>query len=130
MRRAGACHDAGDQRTHRLDGSDHRDGRGNRPAKTDNRRRGKAACKEESTHNSPFKKLLAETLVIVLQATFKNTRNSRVFANPLDGPAARLPAREGALIEARGLGVQRGGRWLVRGVDIAIQPGELVHRSE
>src|SRR3546814_16020989 len=113
MRRAGACHDAGDQRMHRLDGSDHRDGRCNRPAKTDNRRRGKAACKEESTHNSPFKKLLAETLVIVLQSTFKNTRNSRVFANTLDGPAARLPARGGALIEARGLGVgkseERGG---------------------
>src|SRR3546814_1529765 len=68
MRRAGACHDAGDQRMHRLDGSDHRDGRCNRPAKTDNRRRGKAACKEESKHNSPFKKLLAETLVIVLRS--------------------------------------------------------------
>ncbi len=30
------------------------------------------------------------------------------------------------LIEARGLGVQRGGRWLVRGVDLAIRAGEIV----
>lgn len=36
------------------------------------------------------------------------------------GPAAR------PLIEAKGLGVQRGGRWLVRGVDLAIRPGEIV----
>ncbi|MGF1631317.1 MAG: ATP-binding cassette domain-containing protein [Kiloniellaceae bacterium] len=31
-----------------------------------------------------------------------------------------------ALIQARGLGVQRGGRWLVRGVDLTIRPGEIV----
>jgi zinc transport system ATP-binding protein len=30
------------------------------------------------------------------------------------------------LIEARGLGVWRGGRWLVRGVDLAIRPREIV----
>lgn len=30
------------------------------------------------------------------------------------------------LIEARGLGVRRGGRWLVRGVDLAIRAGEIV----
>lgn len=36
------------------------------------------------------------------------------------GPAAE------PLIEARGLGVRRGGHWLVRGVDLAIRPGEIV----
>jgi len=30
------------------------------------------------------------------------------------------------LIAARGLGVAQGGRWLVRGVDLAIRPGEIV----
>lgn len=30
------------------------------------------------------------------------------------------------LIAARGLGVARGGRWLVRGVDLEIRPGEIV----
>src|SRR3546814_5158547 len=58
MRRAGACHDAGDQRMHRLDGSDHRDGRYNRPAKTDNRRRGKAACKRSEEHTSELQSLM------------------------------------------------------------------------
>lgn len=40
-------------------------------------------------------------------------------------PAAP-PHAEGPLIEARGLGVRRGGRWLVEGVDLAIRPGEIV----
>jgi zinc transport system ATP-binding protein len=44
------------------------------------------------------------------------------------GDEAPDGARLGAppLIEARGLGVARGGRWLVRGVDLAIRPGEIV----
>jgi zinc transport system ATP-binding protein len=44
------------------------------------------------------------------------------------GVEAPEGARLGAppLIEARGLGVARGGRWLVRGVDLAIRPGEIV----
>ncbi len=35
-------------------------------------------------------------------------------------------ASQAPLIEAKGLGVWRGGRWLVRGVDLAIRPGEIV----
>jgi len=38
-------------------------------------------------------------------------------------PEAQAPA---ALIAASGLGVARGGRWLVRGVDLAIRPREIV----
>jgi zinc transport system ATP-binding protein len=54
-----------------------------------------------------------------------------VSADPLDYavPAAARGDRAltgSSLIEARGLGVQRGGRWLVRGVDVAIRPGEIV----
>lgn len=30
------------------------------------------------------------------------------------------------LIEMRGVGVRRGGRWLVRGVDLSVRPGEIV----
>lgn len=40
------------------------------------------------------------------------------------GAAAR--AAVAPLIEAKGLGVERGGAWLVRGVDLAIRPGEIV----
>ncbi len=41
-------------------------------------------------------------------------------------PSNKTPLIEAPLIEARGLGVSRGGRWLVRGVDLAIRPGEIV----
>jgi len=41
-------------------------------------------------------------------------------------PAAPLARTQAPLIEARGLGVRRGGNWLVRGVDLAIRPGEIV----
>ena len=45
----------------------------------------------------------------------------------LSAPAAAdLAPTEAPLIEARGLGVRRGGQWLVRGVDLAIRPGEIV----
>jgi zinc transport system ATP-binding protein len=45
----------------------------------------------------------------------------RVDAPPVEAP------RDGApLIQARGLGVRRGGHWLVRGVDLTIRPGEIV----
>lgn len=45
-------------------------------------------------------------------------------ADPLEYAGA--PLIEAPLIEATGLGVARGGRWLVRGVDLAIRPGEIV----
>ena len=41
-------------------------------------------------------------------------------------PSTETAVSEAPLIEARGLGVARGGRWLVRGVDLAIRPGEIV----
>jgi zinc transport system ATP-binding protein len=51
----------------------------------------------------------------------------------VEGLERAMPAAEGAaplveapLVEARGLGVERGGRWLVRGVDLTIRPGEIV----
>jgi len=34
--------------------------------------------------------------------------------------------RREPLLETRGLGVFRGGRWLVRGVDLSVRPGEIV----
>ena len=47
--------------------------------------------------------------------------------SPSPGGGTAAPAVPGTpLIEARGLGVRRGGRWLVRGVDLAIGPGEIV----
>jgi zinc transport system ATP-binding protein len=36
------------------------------------------------------------------------------------------PLNGAPIIEAKGLGVARGGRWLVRGVDLAIRAGEIV----
>lgn len=46
----------------------------------------------------------------------------------LETAGGRAAAVAGAepLIEARGLGVRRGGRWLVRGVDLSIRAGEIV----
>ena len=43
-----------------------------------------------------------------------------------DKPPAKAPLADAPLIEAQGLGVQRGGRWLVRGVDLSIRAGEIV----
>ncbi|WP_420346639.1 zinc ABC transporter ATP-binding protein ZnuC [Pelagibius sp.] len=40
--------------------------------------------------------------------------------------AAEAPLIEAPLIEAQGLGVRGRDRWLVRGVDLAIRPGEIV----
>jgi zinc transport system ATP-binding protein len=37
-----------------------------------------------------------------------------------------MDSRIDPLLETRGLGVQRGGRWLVRGVDLTVRPGEIV----
>ena len=45
-------------------------------------------------------------------------------ADLFHSPAAS--AGDIALVEARGLGVRRGERWLVRGVDLTIRPGEIV----
>jgi zinc transport system ATP-binding protein len=54
-----------------------------------------------------------------------------VQVNPITsgaGPEVRAGtfAAETPLIEAQGLGVWRSGHWLVRGVDLAIRPGEIV----
>jgi zinc transport system ATP-binding protein len=53
----------------------------------------------------------------------KTVEVSREVVSP-SGAEALLSAPP--LIEARGLGVRRGGNWLVRGVDLAIRPGEIV----
>ncbi|MBP5858746.1 zinc ABC transporter ATP-binding protein ZnuC [Marivibrio halodurans] len=45
---------------------------------------------------------------------------------PPTPPAAAGRRNAAPLVEATGLGVQRGGRWLVRGVDLSIRPGEIV----
>jgi len=47
-------------------------------------------------------------------------------AAPGNAALSGAPLIEAPLIEAQGLGVTRGGRWLVRGVDLAIRPGEIV----
>lgn len=41
-------------------------------------------------------------------------------------PEVRSATAEEPLVEAKGLGVRRGGLWLVRGVDLTIHPGEIV----
>jgi len=53
-------------------------------------------------------------------------RDLRVSADPLGYIAPPAPDTPVPLIEARGLGVARGGHWLVRGVDLAIRPREIV----
>ncbi|WP_304504340.1 zinc ABC transporter ATP-binding protein ZnuC [Afifella sp. IM 167] len=40
--------------------------------------------------------------------------------------AARMAHTGETLVEAGGLGVRRGGRWLVRGIDLAVRRGEIV----
>ncbi len=52
----------------------------------------------------------------------EGTAAAPALAPPLTQAQTVAPA----LIQARGLGVQRGGRWLVRGVDLTIRPGEIV----
>ncbi|WP_322096490.1 zinc ABC transporter ATP-binding protein ZnuC [Pelagibius marinus] len=54
-----------------------------------------------------------------MSLTASNETPGQTVPQPAAAPAAPL-------IEVRGLGVQRGGRWLVRGVDLAIRPGEIV----
>ena len=39
---------------------------------------------------------------------------------------AHAPAPGSALFRARGVGVRRGGDWLIRGIDLTIDPGEIV----
>src|SRR3546814_19172487 len=63
MRRAGACHDAGDQPMHRLAGIDNRDGSSNRPANTDIPRRAKPAPQSESTPTTPLTTQHTKTLI-------------------------------------------------------------------
>ncbi len=54
-----------------------------------------------------------------VQLSARNDTPDKAAPQPANTPASPL-------IEARGLGVQRGGRWLVQGVDLAIRPGEIV----
>ncbi len=54
-----------------------------------------------------------------MQLTARNDAPDKAAPQSAAAPASPL-------IEARGLGVQRGGRWLVQGVDLAIRPGEIV----
>lgn len=44
---------------------------------------------------------------------------------PASGPSADGAARE-ALVQARGLGIRRGGRWLITGIDIEVRPSEIL----
>lgn len=60
----------------------------------------------------------------------KTVEVSREVSPPFGAGAESLlsaaPRIEAPLIEAKGLGVRRGGNWLVQGVDLAIRPGEIV----
>ncbi|MEQ9575501.1 MAG: zinc ABC transporter ATP-binding protein, partial [Rhodospirillales bacterium] len=42
------------------------------------------------------------------------------------GPDAAPGTPGGVLFRATGIGVRRGGEWLVKGVDLTLNPGEIV----
>ncbi|MEO3431366.1 zinc ABC transporter ATP-binding protein ZnuC [Pelagibius sp. CAU 1746] len=62
--------------------------------------------------------------VRTVSLTASNETPGQAVPQPAAAPAS--PLIEAPLIESRGLGVRRGGHWLVRGVDLAIRPGEIV----
>src|SRR5690606_10326683 len=65
--------------------------------------------------------------VTITHLTHTKSRDFYVAAEVLEAGTVIEAAGDAApLVEARGLGVERGGRWLVRGVDLTIRPGEIV----